>query len=184
MENDQTWAGGETGKGDRGIAKGPGTFRVLGIDPGSHVTGYGVVEEAAYGLCCVKYGEIKPVKGVALSSCLQTICGGIQEVIRRTEPDALAIENIFYGKNIRSLIKQGHVRGVAILAGAESGVPVYEYSPLEIKKAVVGYGRAEKGQVQMMVRAILKLSELPPPDAADALAVAICHIHFRKADPT
>jgi crossover junction endodeoxyribonuclease RuvC len=160
-----------------------GTFRVLGIDPGSHVTGYGVVEEAAYGLHCVKYGEINPAKGVALSYCLQTICGGIQEVIRRTAPDALAIENIFYGKNIRSLIKQGHVRGVAILAGAESSVPVYEYSPLEIKKAVVGYGRAEKGQVQMMVRAILKLPELPPPDAADALAVAICHIHFRKADP-
>ena len=184
MENDRTLAEGGTGKGDRGIVKGAGTFRVLGIDPGSQVTGYGVVEEAGYGLCCVRYGEIKPVKGVAFSSCLQTICGGIQEVIRRTAPEALAIENIFYGKNIRSLIKQGHVRGVAILAGAESGVLVYEYSPLEIKKAVVGYGRAEKGQVQMMVRAILKLSELPPPDAADALAVAICHIHFRKAEPT
>jgi len=94
----------------------------------------------------------------------------------------MAIENIFYGKNIRSLIKQGHVRGVAILAGADGGVPIYEYSPLEIKKAVVGYGRAEKGQVQRMVRAILKLPELPPPDAADALAVAICHVHFRKTD--
>jgi crossover junction endodeoxyribonuclease RuvC len=161
-----------------------GTFRVLGIDPGSQVTGYGVVEEAGYGLCCIDYGEIKPVKGVVLSSCLQTICGGIQEVIRRTTPEALAIENIFYGKNIRSLIKQGHVRGVAILAGADGGLPIYEYSPLEIKKAVVGYGRAEKGQVQMMVRAILKLPELPPPDAADALAVAICHIHFKKVDPT
>jgi crossover junction endodeoxyribonuclease RuvC len=161
-----------------------GTFRVLGIDPGSQVTGYGVVEEAGYGLCCIDYGEIKPVKGVVLSSCLQTICGGIQEVIRRTTPEALAIENIFYGKNIKSLIKQGHVRGVAILAGADGGLPIYEYSPLEIKKAVVGYGRAEKGQVQMMVRAILKLPELPPPDAADALAVAICHIHFKKVDPT
>ncbi len=95
---------------------------------------------------------------------------------------ALAIEDIFYGKNIRSLIKQGHVRGVAILAGADGGLPVYEYSPLEIKKAVVGYGRAEKGQVQMMVRAILKLPELPPPDAADALAVAICQLHFRKTE--
>ena len=184
MENDRTREAGGTAEGDRGIVKRAGTFRVLGIDPGSQVTGYGVVEEAGHGLCCIKYGEIKPARGVAFSSCLQTICGGIQEVIRRTEPDALAIENIFYGKNIRSLIKQGHVRGVAILAAAESGVPVYEYSPLEIKKAVVGYGRAEKGQVQMMVRAILKLPELPPPDAADALAVAICHIHFRKADPT
>jgi crossover junction endodeoxyribonuclease RuvC len=184
MGNNRTPTGGGTGQGDCSIKQKTVAFRVLGIDPGSHVTGYGIVEEAGRGLCCIKYGEIKPARGASLSSCLQTICGGIQEVILGTGPAALAIENIFYGKNIRSLIKQGHVRGVAILAGAESGVPVYEYSPLEIKKAVVGYGRAEKGQVQMMVRAILKLSELPPPDAADALAVAICHIHFRKADPT
>lgn len=158
-------------------------FRVLGIDPGSRVTGYGVVEHAASGLRCVLQGEIKPARGGSLSACLQTVCGGIQDVIRRTAPEALVIEDIFYGKNIQSLIKQGHVRGVAILAGADGGLPIFEYSPLEIKKAVVGYGRAEKGQVQMMVRAILKLSELPPPDAADALAAAICHIHFRKADP-
>jgi crossover junction endodeoxyribonuclease RuvC len=159
------------------------SFRVLGIDPGSRVTGYGIVEYAASGLRCVLYGEIKPARGASLSACLQTVCGGIQEVIRQAAPEALAIEDIFYGKNIQSLIKQGHVRGVAILAGADGGLPVYEYSPLEIKKAVVGYGRAEKGQVQMMVRAILKLPELPPPDAADALAAAICHIHFRKAYP-
>jgi crossover junction endodeoxyribonuclease RuvC len=159
------------------------SFRVLGIDPGSRVTGYGVVEHAAGGLRCVLQGEIKPARGCSLSVCLQTVCGGIQEVIRQTAPEALVIEDIFYGKNVQSLIKQGHVRGVAILAGADGGLPIYEYSPLEIKKAVVGYGRAEKGQVQMMVRAILKLPELPPPDAADALAAAICHIHFRKADP-
>jgi crossover junction endodeoxyribonuclease RuvC len=162
--------------------KGVGTFRVLGIDPGSHVTGYGVVEEAGNGLSCVLHGEIRPVRGASLATCLQTISSGIHDVICRIAPEALAIENIFYGKNIRSLIKQGHVRGVAILAGADGGLPIYEYSPLEIKKAVVGYGRAEKGQVQTMVRAILKLPEMPPPDAADALAVAICHIHFRKAD--
>jgi crossover junction endodeoxyribonuclease RuvC len=155
----------------------------LGIDPGTRVTGYGVVEYGASGLRCVLHGEIKPARGISLPACLQTICSGIQEVIRGTTPEALAIEDIFYGKNIQSLIKQGHVRGVAILAGADSGLPIYEYSPLEIKKAVVGYGRAEKGQVQMMVRAILKLPELPPPDAADALAAAICHIHFRKVDP-
>jgi crossover junction endodeoxyribonuclease RuvC len=167
--------------GQNGVKKST-SFRVLGIDPGSRVTGYGVVEHAAGGLRCVLHGEIKPVRGVSLSGCLQNVCGGIQEVIRQTAPEALVIEDIFYGKNIQSLIKQGHVRGVAILAGAEAGLPIYEYSPLEIKKAVVGYGRAEKGQVQMMVRAILKLPELPPPDAADALAAAICHIHFRKAD--
>jgi crossover junction endodeoxyribonuclease RuvC len=161
---------------------GEGTIRVLGIDPGSIVTGYGVVEQDARGLHCFVHGEIKPGRGASLSGCLQRVCDGIREVILTAKPEALAIENIFYGKNIRSLIKQGHVRGVAILAGAYEEVPVYEYSPLEIKKAVVGYGRAEKGQVQTMVRAILKLSELPPPDAADALAVAICHIHFRKND--
>jgi crossover junction endodeoxyribonuclease RuvC len=183
MDKDRTPAGGRAGTSDRGIVKEAGTFRVLGIDPGSHVTGYGVVENTAKGLRCILHGEIKPVRGASLPACLQTICGEIQEVIRRTTPDAMAIENIFYGKNIRSLIKQGHVRGVAVLAGADGGLPIYEYSPLEIKKAVVGYGRAEKGQVQMMVRAILKLPELPPPDAADALAVAICHIHFGKADP-
>jgi crossover junction endodeoxyribonuclease RuvC len=165
------------------IGKRVGGFRVLGVDPGSHVTGYGVVEQDISGLRCILHGEIKPIRGAALTRCLQTICGEIQEVIRDASPGAMAIENIFYGKNIRSLIKQGHVRGVAILAGANGDVPVYEYTPLEIKKAVVGYGRAEKGQVQSMVRAILKLPELPPPDAADALAVAICHIHFRKAVP-
>jgi crossover junction endodeoxyribonuclease RuvC len=174
---------GGAGASDRNSVKKAASFRVLGIDPGSRVTGYGIVEYAASGLRCVLHGEIKPARGVSLSACLQTVCGGIQEVIRQTAPEALAIEDIFYGKNIQSLIKQGHVRGVAILAGADGGLPVYEYSPLEIKKAVVGYGRAEKGQVQMMVRAILKLPELPPPDAADALAAAICHIHFRKADP-
>lgn len=184
MQEDGAGAGDEKRKTNRAIAKKAPTFRVLGIDPGSRVTGYAVVEHCGSSLGCIEYGEIKPARGVALSSCLLAVHAGIHEVIRRTEPGALSIENIFYGKNIQSLIKQGHVRGAAILAAAESGVPVYEYSPLEIKKAVVGYGRAEKGQVQMMVRAILKLSELPPPDAADALAIAICHIHFKKADLT
>ena len=188
MGRDQTGARGgtrgDTRDDDCGLMKKAAGSRVLGVDPGSRVTGYGVVEEVGGGLRCIDFGEIKPSSGVLLSSCLQTICGGVQEVILRTKPEVLAIENIFYGKNVRSLIKQGHVRGVAILAGAECRVPVYEYTPLEIKKAVVGYGRAEKMQGQMMVRAILKLSQLPPPDAADALAVAICHLHFRKAEPT
>jgi crossover junction endodeoxyribonuclease RuvC len=159
------------------------TFKVLGIDPGSHVTGYGVVDKSRHGLRWITHGEIRPVKGALLSCCLQTIYDGLRDAIRQSEPDALAIEDIFYGKNVRSLIRQGHVRGVAILAGIHSSVPIYEYSPLEIKKAVVGYGRAEKGQVQTMVKAILNLLELPPVDAADALAVAICHTNFLKTDP-
>lgn len=157
--------------------------RVLGIDPGSHVTGYGVVEKAHNGLCWVTHGEIRPKKKALLSECLQLIYEDLREVIEKTTPDALAIEDIFYGKNIQSLIRQGQVRGGAILAGRLMDVPVYEYSPAEIKKSVVGYGRAEKGQVQTMIKAILKLPDLPPPDAADALAVAICHIHFGKLDP-
>jgi len=169
--------------GDCGIGQKSQAFRVLGIDPGGHVTGYGVVEQSGKGLRWVAHGEIRPAKGALFSSCLQTIYEDLREVIRKAAPDALAIEDIFYGKNVRSLIKQSHVRGAAILAGKHSVSPVFSYSPLEIKKAVVGYGRAEKDQVQQMVRAILNLPELPPPDAADALAVAICHIHHRKADP-
>jgi len=142
-----------------------------------------VIVKARSGICHVLYGEIKPGRGAALSLCLQTIYEGLKEAIRESAPQALAIEEIFYGKNVKSLIRQGHVRGVAILAGQHMGVPVYEYSPLEIKKAVVGYGRAEKSQVQTMVKAILGLPELPPPDAADALAVAICHGNFLKTEP-
>jgi len=159
------------------------TFRVLGIDPGSHVTGYGVVVKARRGLCHVSHGEIRPGRGACLSACLETIYDGIREVIQQSGPDALVIEDIFYGKNVKSLIRQGQVRGVAILAGKQGGIPVYEYSPLEIKKAIVGYGRAEKAQVQAMAKAILNLPQLPPPDAADALAVAICHLNFMKANP-
>jgi crossover junction endodeoxyribonuclease RuvC len=93
------------------------------------------------------------------------------------------LENIFYGKNVRSLIKQAHVRGVIIFSGAAQNIPIFEYSPLEIKKGVVGYGRAEKRQVQIMVKAILKLPALPPADAADALAAAICHANYQKESP-
>jgi crossover junction endodeoxyribonuclease RuvC len=168
---------------DDTIANRNGTFRVLGIDPGSQVTGYGVVEKTGSSLCHIVHGEIRPGKGAALTACLESIYVDLYEVIRQSVPDALVIENIFYGKNVRSLIRQSHCRGVAILAGKQRGIAVYEYTPLEIKKAVVGYGRAEKTQVQKMVKAILNLAELPPPDAADALAVAICHINFRKTEP-
>lgn len=158
-------------------------MRVLGIDPGSQITGYGVVESDRAKLRRVTYGEIRPGRNTLLTRCLEVIYDALKEAIQGAAPDAVAIEDIFYGKNVRSLIRQGHVRGAAILAAKHCAIPVFEYAPLEIKKAVVGYGRAEKGQVQTMVRAILALEELPPPDAADALAVAICHLHFKKADP-
>ena len=158
-------------------------MRILGIDPGSRVTGYGVIETDRRTLSSLTYGQIAPGKNAALSECLQTLYNCITDISEQTRPDAIAIEDIFFGKNVRSLIKQGHVRGVAILAGSRQGIPIFEYSPLEIKKAVVGYGLAEKDQVQMMVKAILHLSGSPQADAADALAVAICHAHSRKVTP-
>jgi crossover junction endodeoxyribonuclease RuvC len=152
----------------------------LGIDPGSRVTGYGIVEQAGGRIIRVDHGEIRIKNGEPFTRCLSRIYDELTEVIDRTKPDAVAVEDIFYGKNVKSLIKQGHVRGVALLAASRNGLPVHEYSPLEVKKAVVGYGRAEKQQVQMMIRAILQLSETLPEDASDALAVAICHTNTRK----
>jgi crossover junction endodeoxyribonuclease RuvC len=158
-------------------------LRILGIDPGSHVTGYGIIEKKGNYLQHVLHGEIKPKKDSPLSATLIVVYQQLSAVISQTTPQAIALENIFYGKNVRSLIKQAQVRGVVIFAGADKGLDVFEYSPLEIKKAVVGYGRAEKRQVQVMVKAILKLPELPPADAADALATAICHANFSKEIP-
>ena len=156
---------------------------VLGIDPGSTVTGYGVIEKVREGLVTIEHGEIRPGKGALLSVCLMTIYERLLDIVTATRPDAIAIEDIFYGKNVKSLIRQGHVRGVAILVGSRQFIPVFEYTPLEVKKAVVGYGRAEKNQVQRMVKTILNLAAIPPADAADALAVAICHAHYAKAVP-
>jgi crossover junction endodeoxyribonuclease RuvC len=152
----------------------------LGIDPGSHVTGYGIIEKKGNYLRHIAHGEIKSKKESLLSEMLISVYQQLSDVISQTAPQAIVLENIFYGKNVRSLIKQAQVRGVAIYSGADKDIPVFEYSPLEIKKAVVGYGRAEKRQVQVMVKAILKLPQLPPADAADALATAICHANFLK----
>ena len=158
-------------------------MRILGIDPGSHITGYGIIEKEGNHLLHVLHGEIKSKKDSQLSAMLISIYQQLSAVIEQNAPQAIALENIFYGKNVRSLIKQAQVRGVVIFAGADKGMPVFEYSPLEVKKAVVGYGRAEKRQVQIMVKAILKLPVLPPADAADALATAICHANFLKEQP-
>ncbi len=155
-------------------------MRVLGIDPGNHIAGYGIVEKQRNGPVHVMHGEVKVPKGTSLSSCLVMIYDNLMEVIDGSLPDAIAIEDIFYGKNVKSLIRQSEARGVIILAGSHRRIPIYEYTPLEIKKAVVGYGRAEKNQIQNMVKTILHLPGLPPQDAADALAVAICHINFLK----
>jgi len=144
------------------------------------VTGYGVIDKSGNYLRHLLHGEIKPRKDSSLSEVLMHIYAELEAVLVETRPQAVALENIFYGKNVRSLIRQAQVRGVVILACAAKAVPVIEYTPLEVKKAVVGYGRAEKRQVQVMVKAILKLTTLPPADAADALAQAICHANFLK----
>ena len=157
-------------------------MRILGIDPGRRKTGYAVLEKRRNGYFYILYGEIGLDKGATISGSLNTIYQRLLDVISETRPDCMAVEDVFYGKNVKSLIRQSHVRGVVILAGAHSGMPIFEYSPLEIKKAVVGYGRAEKSQIQMMVKAMLSLTESPPPDAADAMAVAICHANFLKVE--
>ena len=156
---------------------------VLGIDPGSRITGYGVVEKKRKGIISITGGEITAKGNETLSIRLKKIHDNLIEIMRVFTPDAVALEDIFYGKNVKSLIKLGHVRGVIILAASHSNIPVFEYTPLEVKKAVVGYGRAEKNQVQKMVKVILNLDKLPPVDTSDALAVAICHTNYLKVLP-
>jgi crossover junction endodeoxyribonuclease RuvC len=154
-------------------------MRVLGIDCGSEYTGYGVVEELAEGrLICLATGAIQLKKGSPMAVRLQKIFSELTAIISEHRPETVAIEDVFYAVNVKTALKLGQVRGVAMLAASSSGLPVAEYSPLSIKSAVVGYGKAEKQQVQTMVTQLLKL-ELPPEpmDASDALAIAICHIH-------
>lgn len=154
-------------------------MRVLGIDCGSEVTGYGVVEDAdARSLRCVAAGIVKARARDPLPRRLDAIFRELRRVIEVHRPEMVAIEDIFYAANAKSALKLGHVRGVAMLAAAVEGLEVAEYAPLAIKSAVVGYGRAEKAQVQHMVARLLKLDAPPsPPDVADALAIAICHLH-------
>ena len=154
-------------------------MRVLGVDCGTEYTGFGVVEQAEDGrLTCRAVGAIRLDKRQPLPDRLNTIFLRLSELIRQHQPDDVAIEDVFYAVTAKSALKLGQVRGVAMLAAAAAGLPVAEYAPLSIKSAVVGYGRAEKSQVQLMVSRLLSLESLPQPsDAADALAIAICHLH-------
>jgi crossover junction endodeoxyribonuclease RuvC len=156
-------------------------MRVLGIDCGSRVTGYGVVDTSGGDCVFVRCGAIRSKSSDPLPYRLKSIYNGIAEIIRELQPDAAAFETLFYATNVQSALKLGYVRGVSIFAAAEAELSVFEYSPLEVKSAVTGFGRAEKPQVQQMVRALLKLDALPEPyDASDALAVAICHVHSNR----
>lgn len=154
-------------------------MRVLGIDCGTEYTGYGVVDLCDDGkLNCRTCGAIKLSPRTPMATRLAVIFDRLGAVIVEHRPDRVAIEGIFYALNVKSALKLGQVRGVAMLAASSAGLEVTEYSPLSIKCAVVGYGRAEKAQVQHMVTRLLNLAEIPePPDAADALAIAICHLH-------
>jgi len=145
-------------------------MRVLGIDCGSRITGYGVIDSDGADCVFVRCGAIRPRPTDPMPDRLRYIYNGIIEVIRELQPKAAAFESLFYSTNVASALKLGHVRGVSILAAAEANLSIHEYSPLEVKSAVTGYGRAEKPQVQQMVRALLKLETLPEPyDASDAL---------------
>jgi crossover junction endodeoxyribonuclease RuvC len=154
-------------------------MRVLGIDCGGEYTGYGVVEMSSWGgLTCVACGAIKLSPRETLARRLAHIYGQLDALISEHQPNEVAIEEIFYALNVKSALKLGQVRGVAMLAAAAAGLEVAEYSPLTIKMSVAGYGRAEKEQVQLMVTRLLGLPAPPQPlDASDALAIAICHLH-------
>lgn len=151
--------------------------RVLGIDCGSNATGFGVIDSDGRASVMVVHGVIRTRPKEAFELRLRHISGELRAVIEQHAPQAVAVEGIFHSVNARSSLQLGHVRGVALLAAAEALIPVHEYSPLQIKSSVVGYGRAEKSQVQQMVKLLLRLSEIPAEDAADALAVALCHSH-------
>jgi crossover junction endodeoxyribonuclease RuvC len=154
---------------------------VLGIDPGTATTGYGFVREAEAGPALVAYGVVLTPAGAPMPERLLTLSRELKGLIALHRPESAAVEKLFFQRNVSTAMTVGQARGVALLALAEAGVRVGEYTPKEVKQAVAGYGGADKPQMQQMVRAILNLPEVPrPDDAADALAVAICHLHSMK----
>ena len=154
----------------------------IGIDPGTAITGYGIIRENPDGsLDTITYGVIITSTELPMPKRLQVIYQKLSEIIHLHRPDHGAVEKLFFHRNVTTAISVGQGRGVAILALAQADTPVAEYTPLQIKQAVAGYGAADKNQVQQMVRALLGLNEIPrPDDAADALAIAICHLHSAK----
>jgi crossover junction endodeoxyribonuclease RuvC len=154
----------------------------LGIDPGTAITGYGIIQEEQDGnLKVLDYGVIRTRADLSQANRLASLYNRIKEILLLHHPETGAVEKLFFERNVKTAIHVGQARGVTLLAMAEQGLEIGEYTPLEVKQAVVGYGGADKNQVQQMVRTILGLETVPQPDdAADALAVAICHIHSIK----
>ena len=151
---------------------------IIGIDPGLAKTGFGIIDDAD-GIRCVRYGVITTPSDARLQTRLRTIFREMQEILDMYEPDELAIERLFFSRNVTSAIEVSHARGVILLAAAECAIEVFEYTPNQIKQAVTGSGRADKKQMQKMVGMLLGIDEKMPVDAADALAAAICHAHIR-----
>ena len=157
-------------------------MRILGIDPGYAVMGYGVLDYNGNRFKTVGYGSVETEAGLPMPERLKLLYDGLTEIIQKYEPDEVSIEELFFNRNVTTAIGVGEARGVAMLACVEGGLVVSEYTPMQIKQALVGYGKAEKAQVQMMVKTILNLPEVPKPDdTADAVAAAICHAHSRNA---
>lgn len=154
---------------------------VLGIDPGTAITGWGIVERDGDSLTLRDYGTVTTSQDAPLPERLQVIYQELGQIIERHQPDAAAVEKLFFSKNVRTALGVGQARGVVLLALADAGLPLHEYTPLEVKQSVSGYGRASKEQVQKLVQILLGLDFLPEPDdAADAIAVAICHLHSAR----
>lgn len=159
-------------------------MKVLGVDPGTAATGYGVVVRGDGGAASLmECGVIRTSAKEPLAHRLREIHDGLGEVLERHAPDVVAVEGVFYGKNVRTTVLLGHARGAILVAAARHELEVAEYSPSEIKNAVVGTGRASKEQVQFMVKKLLRLKEVPTPaDAADGVAVALCHLNTSRID--
>jgi crossover junction endodeoxyribonuclease RuvC len=155
---------------------------VLGIDPGIGTTGYGVVTEDERGeAMLVAYGAIETTPGAPMSERLLVLHDEITRILREHRPESVAVEQLFFGRNVTTAISVGQARGVVLLAAAQAGLPVAEYKPAEVKQALSGYGNADKRQMQEMVRLLLHLDHIPrPDDAADAVAVAVCHLHSAR----
>jgi crossover junction endodeoxyribonuclease RuvC len=156
-------------------------MRILGIDPGTMVTGFGVVDDIRGKLSSVGYGTIEGRRKDSFPDRLKIMFDGLNKAIEDYKPEQIALESAFYGKSVKAAIKIGEARGVAILCAALAGIPLFEYAPTEVKRAVVGSGGAQKMQVSKMVKVLLSLAEVPEKyDATDALAIAICHCHRMK----
>jgi len=155
--------------------------RVLGVDPGTAITGWGVVEGDGDALQMIAGGVITTPAGTPLPQRLQVIYRELTQLIEQWRPESAAIEELFFSKNAKTALAVGHGRGAAMLALANAGLPITEYKPLEVKQAITGHGGADKVQMQHMVKLLLQLDDIPrPDDAADALAIAICHVHSAR----